>query len=567
MAPDDRGRLQRPFQIFISYRRGDSGPYARNLYDGLTQQFGEGSVFYDIDSIAPGRDFVEVLDDTLRRADVLLVVIGPSWLDVVDAQGARRLDDADDYVRLEVETALARRDLRVIPVLVGGAEMPAVDSVPEPLAPLCRRNAMSLIDDHWRSTMGELVDVLERVRSDLTAPAPADDSPTAVVEGAPVGPVAAATGTEPPPPSPVTTASAPAPSPPPTSSARSKRRLLVPVSIVVIVVLAGIVAVVALQGSGNGSKPRASGSTPPSSAGSGSPRGWSAAAKIDGNPLDAVSCAKPTFCAAVDDKGYALTYDGHAWSRPRQIDDTTGNGAPMLTEVSCAGDRSVLCVALDPFSSSAFTYDGRGWSAPTSLRAEDVSCPSNVFCMAVLGNSVSVYKNGAWSPVADVPGITNLGRVSCATPDFCLAAGSGASFTGYSSTYYGDVWTDPTKIDTPAAGGITLNQVSCANRTFCVAADESGLAFVYTGVSWSSESLAYVNPHEGGTLWAVSCPTQTFCVSGADNGRVFTFDGSTWSGTTIAGDNSNISGVSCRDQNVCVAVDNHGNAYTYRPSP
>ncbi|HXY94133.1 MAG TPA: TIR domain-containing protein [Acidimicrobiia bacterium] len=170
MAFDDGGRSGRPFHIFISYRRRDSDPYAHHIYDLLTQRFGHGSVFLDVDSIAPGRDFVEVLNETLRQTDALLVVMGPSWIDVVDEQGTRRLDDADDYVRLEIEAALARPDLTVIPVLVGGAEMPAEESLPGSLAPFCRRNAVSLVDEHWRSTMGELVDALERLRSDLAVP-------------------------------------------------------------------------------------------------------------------------------------------------------------------------------------------------------------------------------------------------------------------------------------------------------------------------------------------------------------------------------------------------------------
>jgi photosystem II stability/assembly factor-like uncharacterized protein len=149
--------------VFISYRRGDSGPYARNINDTLSARFGHERVFYDIDSIAPGRDFVDVLGEILNTANVLLVVIGPGWANVTDEQGGRRLDDPEDYVRLEVETALARPDLLVIPVLVGGAKMPAARSLPDTLAPLTRRNATSLTDEHWRATMDELIGILERV--------------------------------------------------------------------------------------------------------------------------------------------------------------------------------------------------------------------------------------------------------------------------------------------------------------------------------------------------------------------------------------------------------------------
>jgi len=176
-----RGRSgpETSFHVFISYRRSDSGPYARNVYDALTQHFGEGSVFFDIDSIAPGRDFVDVLDETLTRADVLLVVMGPAWADVTDDGNDRRIDDPHDYVRLEVETALRSDHVRVIPVLVGGAKMPPANMLPESLASVTRRNAASLVDEHWRSTMDELVAVLERIRDEPTGAVPHASTPSA----------------------------------------------------------------------------------------------------------------------------------------------------------------------------------------------------------------------------------------------------------------------------------------------------------------------------------------------------------------------------------------------------
>jgi hypothetical protein len=167
------------FHVFISYRRSDSGPYARNVYDALTQHFGAGNIFFDIDSIAPGRDFVDVLDETLTRADVLLVVMGPAWADVTDDGNDRRIDDPNDYVRLEVETALRSDDVRVIPVLVGGAKMPPANALPESLASLTRRNAASLVDEHWRSTMDELVAVLERIRDEPPRSVPRASTPSA----------------------------------------------------------------------------------------------------------------------------------------------------------------------------------------------------------------------------------------------------------------------------------------------------------------------------------------------------------------------------------------------------
>ena len=158
--------------VFISYRRGDSGPYARNIYEALTQHFGDGHVFYDVDGIEPGVDFVDVLDESLRRTDVLLALIGPSWLDATDEDGQRRLDDPHDYVRLEVEAALSKK-VRVIPLLIAGAKMPQARNLPESMQPP-RRNAASLSDDHWLATRAELIETLERVSAELATSTPAD---------------------------------------------------------------------------------------------------------------------------------------------------------------------------------------------------------------------------------------------------------------------------------------------------------------------------------------------------------------------------------------------------------
>jgi hypothetical protein len=177
MKRRDRGWHQAALQVFISYRRSESGPYARNIYDALTHYFGEGSVFLDIDSIAPGRDFVDVLGETLDQADVLLVVMGPRWADITDESGKRRIDDPDDYVRLEVETALRSDDVRVIPVLVGAGVMPSASALPESLAALTRRNATSLVDEHWRSTMDELLAVLDRIRGEVGTQSSATPGP------------------------------------------------------------------------------------------------------------------------------------------------------------------------------------------------------------------------------------------------------------------------------------------------------------------------------------------------------------------------------------------------------
>src|SRR5262249_19543857 len=129
------------------------------LYQSLEPYFGS-NVFMDIDSLAPGIDFVNSLDAALTRCDVMLVLIGPTWLACADASGARRLDDAGDFVRVEVGTAL-QRDVRVVPVLVGGAVIPKGPQLPPDLSRLARRQAFELSDTRWAHDVHTLVDALK----------------------------------------------------------------------------------------------------------------------------------------------------------------------------------------------------------------------------------------------------------------------------------------------------------------------------------------------------------------------------------------------------------------------
>jgi TIR domain len=149
-------------RIFISYRRDDASAYAGRLYDRLSARFGDSQVFMDVDAIEPGIDFVQLIEESVDAADVLIAVIGRSWATAVDDEGHRRLDEPDDFVRLEVAAAL-RRKIRVIPVLVGGAAMPAADELPPDLAGLARRNGLAITDLDWRSGTDRLVETVERV--------------------------------------------------------------------------------------------------------------------------------------------------------------------------------------------------------------------------------------------------------------------------------------------------------------------------------------------------------------------------------------------------------------------
>lgn len=155
--------------IFISYRRDDSAGYAGRLYDRLAAHFGAGRVFMDVEGIELGTDFVTAIENAVGSCRVLIVVIGDEWLDTKDAAGRRRLDDPHDFIRLETVTAL-RRDIRVVPVLVGGALMPRAEALPEDLRPLARRQAIEVNHKQWEASTTELIRALEGMLPGGAAP-------------------------------------------------------------------------------------------------------------------------------------------------------------------------------------------------------------------------------------------------------------------------------------------------------------------------------------------------------------------------------------------------------------
>jgi hypothetical protein len=148
--------------IFISYRREDSIAHAGRLYDRLSTHFGRDGVFMDIDTIDLGVDFVDALMQTVASCDVLIAVIGKQWLNARDEEGRRRLDNPEDFVRVEISAAL-ERGVRVIPVLVGGSRMPQSADLPDQLAKLARRNALDIPDMHFGEVVGRLITSLERI--------------------------------------------------------------------------------------------------------------------------------------------------------------------------------------------------------------------------------------------------------------------------------------------------------------------------------------------------------------------------------------------------------------------
>jgi dipeptidyl aminopeptidase/acylaminoacyl peptidase len=148
-------------KIFLSYRREDAAGFALALFGRLEQSFPSERLFMDVEGgIGAGQDFVRVIEDEVSLCDVMLVLIGPDWLTVTDEAGRRRLENPEDFVRIEVESAL-KFGKRVIPVLVHKTEMPRADALPEPLKALARRNAVGLTQERFKADAQGLIKALE----------------------------------------------------------------------------------------------------------------------------------------------------------------------------------------------------------------------------------------------------------------------------------------------------------------------------------------------------------------------------------------------------------------------
>jgi peptidoglycan/xylan/chitin deacetylase (PgdA/CDA1 family) len=149
-------------KIFINYRRDDASYPAGRLYDRLSASFPQNQIFIDVDNLDPGVDFVEAIEQSVGSCDVLIAVIGKGWLTSHDQEGQRRLHNPDDFVRIEIATAL-KRNIRVIPVLVDDASMPRPSDLPDDLKSLLRRNAVEVSHTRFSADSERLIAALERV--------------------------------------------------------------------------------------------------------------------------------------------------------------------------------------------------------------------------------------------------------------------------------------------------------------------------------------------------------------------------------------------------------------------
>ncbi len=146
--------------IFISYRRDDAEGEAGRLFDDLTRAFGNDAVFMDVAGIKPGVDFRKAIEDNVASCGVLLAIVGPTWASITGADGTRRLEDPNDFVALEIASALSR-EVPVIPVLVHEAKMPAANLLPESLKNFSYHNSVEISHARWNSDVQLLVEALK----------------------------------------------------------------------------------------------------------------------------------------------------------------------------------------------------------------------------------------------------------------------------------------------------------------------------------------------------------------------------------------------------------------------
>src|SRR5262245_47491773 len=142
--------------LFISYRRHDSAGYSGRVHDRLQREFRHNLLFMDVDSIPLGTNFIKVLGEEVAKCDALLAVIGPGWLDARDESGHRRLENPDDFVRIEIGTAL-KRGIRVIPILLEGTQVPKADQLPDDLKELALRNGLDVRHASFNEDMERLI--------------------------------------------------------------------------------------------------------------------------------------------------------------------------------------------------------------------------------------------------------------------------------------------------------------------------------------------------------------------------------------------------------------------------
>lgn len=152
-------KQNRKKNIFINYRVHDTAGETGRLVDRLKQHFSDDQIFMDIDKIEPGLDFTKAISKSLESCDIMLAVIGPHWLGINPADNTSRIKNPNDWVKTEISTAL-QRDIRVVPVLVDGGQLPDTDELPAELQPLLLRQTFEISNKRWDYDTEQLINML-----------------------------------------------------------------------------------------------------------------------------------------------------------------------------------------------------------------------------------------------------------------------------------------------------------------------------------------------------------------------------------------------------------------------
>ncbi len=146
--------------VFISYRRKTASAVAASLRIILENKLGEHVPFRDIESIAPGDEFRQTITEAIEECRVFLLLVDPSWN---TDHGRERLEEVDDYMRFELEKALARRpSILIMPVLINGASTLKIGDLPAQFASLIELQTVQLGDgEHFKSSIERIIERIQ----------------------------------------------------------------------------------------------------------------------------------------------------------------------------------------------------------------------------------------------------------------------------------------------------------------------------------------------------------------------------------------------------------------------
>lgn len=150
--------------VFINYRRADSAAWAKRLFDHLSMRYGRDLIFEDVESIRPGQKWMDAILEEILKCEVFLVMIGPNWMELQDEHGNRRIADNEDVLCIEISEAL-KAECHIIPLLVGGINMPAREELPASISALAGYQAVNLSDEQWNPDVMKLIDELRELIS------------------------------------------------------------------------------------------------------------------------------------------------------------------------------------------------------------------------------------------------------------------------------------------------------------------------------------------------------------------------------------------------------------------